>query len=405
MNVKTAALLAPALIIPSAATEASLLKQGGVVSPSHVHLVHHFSGVEVRPGASHARLFHPGVPLERQPRVMIAVDLLQAVLPGLVYFAAGDRNVAATYTTIFLVAGTTSYTIPANWNSDDNFVGGIGAGGSGRGGTSYGAGGGGGGGGGGAWSEIVNQAHAAGAVVAVQIGAPGGTSPGVVNAMSTPPTASTDTTWNSAAILKAAHGLAYTGSTTITGPQNGPIVGGAGGAAASCVGTTKFSGGNGGTSGAGLAYGGVNNGGGAGGGGGAAGPNGAGNAGGTGLYGQNTAGAYGGTGGRGNAASGGLGGVGGTNPRTTNPQVGGAGSAGGAGTEFQASPARGCGGGGGGGAGGYGLSATAGGAGGAGGNYGAGGGGGGGASTAGIAGATGAAGAGGLIRIQYRALI
>jgi hypothetical protein len=240
---------------------------------------------------------------------------------------------------IFLLNGTTTWTVP-----DDCVQVVVDCLGSGSGGA--GGAGAGGGGGGGAWARSILTVTPR-AVLNVGIGAGGATGQ-----------KGNDTWFNATSLANAvANGntvsCAAAGAAAVTG---GGGTGGLGGTAAASVGTSANNGGNGGSVSTD-----------AGGGGGAGGPNGAGNVGANGTVGN------GGIGGQGDGTSGGTGGAGGTT----------SGTAGNPGTEYDASHGSG---GGGGGC----TTGTAG----AGGNYGAGGGG---ATTGGTAGV----GANGLIVINY----
>ena len=151
--------------------------------------------------------------------------------------AGSYRQTLTTQVTVTLTSGTT-WTVPANWNSSNNFVECIGGG---AGGLQNGAAGvnyGGPGGGGGAYARGNNITLTAGASVPISIGA-GGTQ-GV---------SGSDTSFNSGAVL-AKGGSVGSGTT-----------GGIGGLTATSVGSIKFAGGNGG---AGSAT--INSGGGGGGG-------------------------------------------------------------------------------------------------------------------------------------------
>lgn len=285
---------------------------------------------------------------------------------------------------IFLPAGTTTWTVPTNWNSLNNTVEAIGSGANGldellsgsQGGT---------GGGGGAYAKISNLALTGGAVISVQVGAGNST---------------LVTRFKDSSTLVADYGRRGTG-------YNLP---GAGGLAANSVGTVKFSGGSGGAQGRDAGSGG----------GGSAGPNGPGANGGiaasTSIYGGSGGGGAnnGSAGSDSSANNGGVGGngVGGTGGGTGGSPGGGNGSNGGGGggaydvstdraggsggsdTAFDAT--HGCGGGGGGGTG---KGAAVHGNGGAAGGYGGGGGGAGYKNSSG--GAVGGAGAPGLIVITY----
>lgn len=250
-------------------------------------------------------------------------------------------------TVVFLTSGT-SYAIPADWNNSMNSIEVIGGG-------AGGAGNGGGGGGGGAYSKAVNVTLSG--TVGYAVGAGGGSN------TSGGDTYFCNSTSNCASIAGTAVVAGAKG-----GVSSGTTAGGAGGASASGVGSTKYSGGNGG--GDADVYR-------AGAGGGAAGKNGAGN---------DATGA--GVGGSGDAGSGGAGGAAGTNGTNA--------VAGSAGTEWDATHGSG----GGGGAGYIDGNNSLSGVGGAGGAYGAGGGGGGGDGIS-SASTSGGAGSQGLIVISY----
>ena len=151
---------------------------------------------------------------------------------------------ALTESQVFLTSTTTSsWTVPANWNSSNNTIEVIGAGG----GSQYiGSDG----GGGGAYSKISNLTLTPGASVSYQVG------DGTVTAT----TSSSRDTWFSSTATVLAKG----------GTKGGKSSPGSGGASTSGVGTLKYSGGNGGNYTSSGVYTG-------GGGGGAAGPNGNGN--------------------------------------------------------------------------------------------------------------------------------
>jgi hypothetical protein len=198
--------------------------------------------------------------------------------------ASGD--LPALVNVVFLLSGTT-FEVPATWNDADNSIHTIG--GAGGGGTPIFAVLAAGGGGGGAYSAIVNKVLTPGAMLTYHVGTGGAAG---VNG--------TDTWFNGASL--AASSVGAKGGTT------GAVTdGGAGGAAASGIGTTKHSGGDAGDGG----NGGSRNGGG--GGGGAAGPNGDGAEGSRGTNGG------GGEGGGGGGADGGFdGGDTGTQPGGNN---------------------------------------------------------------------------------------
>ena len=220
-----------------------------------------------------------------------------------------------TTTTSFLTSGTT-FSVPADWNDNNNSIQCIGAGGGGL--TRSGAPG----GGGGAYCRTTNVTLTPSGSVQIQIGAGGAAG------------ASGTASWfNGTSSTSASCGAA--GGAGAAGNTGGP-----GGTTGNSIGGATFAGGSGGsTGGTGSA---------SAGGGGAAGPNG------LGVNGVSAPSTTPGAGGAGDAGMGGTGGA-----------VGG--SAGGNGTEFQVSPAFGSGGGGG--------SGTASVNGGQGGNYGGGGGG------------------------------
>lgn len=202
----------------------------------------------------------------------------------------------------FITAGTTTFTVPSDWNSGNNSIECIGAGGTGgpNGRT---------GGGGGGYSKVTNITLTPGASITVQVGA----------------SAAWVSSLNQAITKNSYFNGANLAASTVgaRGGQDGTdtlATNALGGSAASGIGTTKFSGGQSGTtddlSGSGA--------------GGAAGPNG------DGGNGTNGSGGVGGNGGAGDNGSGGAGGVGG-NPAT----------AAGNGTEFDATHGSGGGGGGG----------------------------------------------------------
>jgi hypothetical protein len=156
----------------------------------------------------------------------------------------------------YILQGTTTFTVPTDWNDSDNKIECIGAGGSGATGVAPN-----GGGGGGAYSASTNVNMPEGSVVTVQVG----------DGVSTASTAGTDTwicnsTSNCASAVDTAvvcgadggSGGSDTASTTAPGGQTG-----------NGTGTVKFAGGTGGSSGGSGCEGGA-------GGGGAAGPHGAG---------------------------------------------------------------------------------------------------------------------------------
>lgn len=240
-----------------------------------------------------------------------------------------------------LITSTGSWTVPSDWNSNNNSIEAIGGGGGGGSGSgSAGAGG------GGAYAKRSNVALTPGSSLSVTIGAGGAGGVGSANGI-----AGTDTYIGSAGCSSA--------SVCAKGGARGTTsAGGAGGSSGSSRGSTKFKGGDGRQGGGSSGN--------PGGAGGAGGPNGAGV---NGVVGSATSGA----GGAGDALFGGIGGSGGA----------GAGAPGGNGLEWNTS--NGVGGSGGGGGGG----ATTGGA---GGSYGGGGGGG---KTSGGAGAQ------GLLMITY----
>ncbi len=192
---------------------------------------------------------------------------------------------AAASKVIFLTSGTSSWTVPADWNSANNKIEAIGAGGSSVG-TSgvYG-------GGGGAYAKITNLALTPGAVIPVQIGAGGG---------------AVTTQFRDSSTLVADYGRNGTAS-----------INGAGGTVANSVGSVKYKGGDAGSW--------VSD---APGGGGAAGPNGAGGNGGSSV----SSGGWGASGGGGGADGGATGGspaAAGSWPQTVGPVSGAGGNGGG----------------------------------------------------------------------------
>jgi len=243
----------------------------------------------------------------------------------------------------FILSGTTTWTVPVDWNNSNNSIECIGGGGGGKNGN--GAVNSGGGGGGGAYSASNNLTYTPGHIINLSIGAAGAANGGSGGDTSI----QNDSNSGSQVLAKGGVGGAVS-------------TGGSGGSSGSGIGNTRVNGGNGGAGGSGGGPGG-------GGGGGAGG-----NLGGAGVNGSDHSGSTGGAGGAGDNGSGGAGGAAG----------GGTGSDG---TEWQVSPARGSGGGGGGGSGAFGN-------GGAGGNFGGGGGGGG-------QNGSGAAGTAGIIVITY----
>lgn len=240
--------------------------------------------------------------------------------------------------TIYLTSGT-QWTVPMDWNNNDNYIECYGAGASGDG-CQWGAGG-----GAGAWAKRTNLSLTAGSIVTYQVGAGGPTT-----AASSQGTAGGDTWFNGTSYSTAS--CAAPGGARSTYPGSGQIVtGGVGGQASICRGGNgvtvvnpgagfAYSGGNGGTNNFNVAFSGS-------GGGGAAGPGGNGSNGGANVSG-NTGGAggngsgypaggagAGGTGGAntgangGNGGNGGPGGGGGGGGVTTNNAVGGNGGNGG----------------------------------------------------------------------------
>lgn len=189
---------------------------------------------------------------------------------------------AATPTRIFLTTkGANTWTVPSDWNNDDNTIETIGGG---AGGYLYGAGG-----GGGAYSRISNLTLTPGASITTQVGANGAVS-----------TAGGDSWFNASNLASSSVGS--------KGGSSG-VFGGTGGANSSGIGTTKFSGGNGSRSDGGGA-----------GGGGAAGRRGPGKDGGQ-------SGELGGTGGAGGGGAGGGSSTAGTTVSSgTTSGAGGAGS-------------------------------------------------------------------------------
>lgn len=299
----------------------------------------------------------------------------------------------------YITTGTSTWSVPADWNNGMNKIEAIGSGGGGAQGTSAAGGG---GGGGGAYQSITNYSASAGASVPVTVGAAGGAN---------------KTMFASTTTLLADFGRSASGATGGAGgttAENYPVGGHAGGLG----GTSPSSGqgaGSGGGGSAGPTGAGANGGAGAGtggGGGGGGGANGGaiGSAGtssnGAGGNGGNGSGGAGGTGTAGSAASdsvtptgatagtgGGGGGSGGSGADTHTTGNGGAGS-----LAASWSASYGVGGGGGGSGGNSGTSSGASGSGGAAGGFGGGGGG------SGAAVAVGGAGAGGngLLVISYR---
>jgi hypothetical protein len=204
------------------------------------------------------------------------------------YFS-NPREVEAATNVIYLTSGTT-WTVPADWNPANNsieVIGGGGGGANGIGNTNAGSGGGGGG-----YSKINNLALTPGANVTVQVGTGGANGAAGANG--------TDTFFNGASCVGAS-ACAKAGA---GGDTAGSHVGGAGGAAASGVGSTKYSGGSGGNSSGGGS-----------GGGGAAGPAG------SGAVGGGTTGIANNGGGGGGGAAGGT--AGGASLSTTNGAAGG----------------------------------------------------------------------------------
>lgn len=193
---------------------------------------------------------------------------------------------------VFLTSGT-SWTVPSDWNSNNNSIEVIGGGGGGAtaGGTTSGYGG----GGGGAYSKESNITLTPGASVTYAVGSGGSAGSNGGDTYFCNSSSNCASIGGSAVVVGAKGGSGTTNTT-----------GGTGGSAASGVGTTKYSGGNGGNGGA---WGG-------GGGGGAAGPSGAGAGGGS--SGGSVQGAAGGGGASGGTAgsgpSGGTGGAGGNGP-------------------------------------------------------------------------------------------
>ncbi len=273
---------------------------------------------------------------------------------------------------IFITStASTTWTVPADWNSASNTIELIGGGGGGgAGGAAQGAGGG--GGGGGAYAKISNFSAAPGTSVKIQVGAAGGSAVGG---------ALTYFGWNGSGATTTCSATTMSACAAAGGAGNsasGNLPGNSvsGGLATGSVGSTTYNGGGGSSGGA---TGGSNSGAG-GGGGGAAGLNAGGT---TGAVGSLTTG---GAGGQGDGTFGGAGGA--------------ADTAGSNGTEWSASPAYGSGGGGGGASGGgHGAAGVAGQA---GGTYGAGGGGGSGVGKGGSgSGGAGGAGTQGIIVITY----
>lgn len=273
-------------------------------------------------------------------------------------------NVAPQTYTVFLTSGST-WTVPNDWNDNDNTIEVIGGGGGGANGTagSGGSGGAGGaGGGGGGYSSATNLDLTPGNSVDISVGSSGSVG-----------NAGGDTFFNGTTC----------GGSTVCATGGGAASGSTGGSGGTASVGTGVSGGTGGGGGSAS-----NGGGGGGGGAGAGGPNAAGNNGTAGSGGSGNSGGAGGGGGQGDGTSGGSGGSGGTAPA-------GNGGNGGNGTEWDATHGSGGGAGGGGGqdrnASSVGNAGTA-------GQYGGGGGGGG---RGGSGSGAGSAGVQGLIVITY----
>lgn len=332
------------------------------------------------------------------------LSLIGVTLP-LAFISAPPKVGAATQKVIFLTSGT-SWTVPSDWNDNNNSIEVIGGGGGGLTQTASNYGGGGGGGG---YSKIENASLSRGATITIQIGVGGGAGVAGGDTYLCNNISNCDSIGGSAVLVGAQGGGVAT---------NNGVTGGLGGLASNGVGSVRYSGGNGGSGSGSFASGG-------GGGGGSAGPNGDGAAGGAAASeasgGGGGGGANGGSGGvAGSGANGSLGG----NNRTTagggaaGSPDGGLGSDGGGGgggdgltnpggnggsggvdllwiqtsNSLTAGPA------GGGGGGGRGAGSSSGGSGGSGGVYGGGGGGGGYSDgTLGVGGA----GGGGLVIITY----
>jgi hypothetical protein len=195
------------------------------------------------------------VQLQSAQSVEIDVNLFDCYLPPASWVAGviSSGGGGLVLSLVLLTSGT-SWTVPANWNSANNFIHGYGAGG--RGASGSGTSGGGGGGGGG-YAEVDNSTFTPGAAIPYQIGAEGGTTGAGVG-----PTA--NTWFNAGTFLIAAGGATGTAGSGAGG------VGGLGGAVGNCVGA-------GGTNGGGVGGNGTaNHGGGGGGAGSAAGIGGAG---------------------------------------------------------------------------------------------------------------------------------
>jgi hypothetical protein len=217
----------------------------------------------------------------------------------------------ASAATVFLTdTNTTTWTVPADWDSTaGNSIEVIGGGGAGGADVGYGGGG---GGGGGAYSKINNLALTPGDSVSFSVGG-GGTDPNPVRGKL--PSASGRDTWfngtscaGSSVCAKGGAGGVANNLNDPNAPVDVPAPGGAGGSAAGGVGSVRYSGGDGGKGGGGHssnfcwgacgAWGG-------GGGGGAAGPGGAGKNGGGDVGKVSQAGGGGGGGGGGNSTAGG----------------------------------------------------------------------------------------------------
>ncbi len=326
-------------------------------------------------------------------RLVVGILIFSLVWVGYDYFGEPELAEAAVVRIFITNTSTTTWQVPANWNSASNTIEVIGGGG---GGTSLTTGAGGGGGGG--YGRMANLSLTPGNNITIGVGSGG------------PVNTNGGNTWFNAASFAACVSTAVCASAE-GGKSTGTVTGGAGGASATGVAATEFSGGAGGSGSASFDQS-SGGGGGAGSRNGIGGTGGAGDAltagdeaqGGGGASGDNAgatdngvAGAQnGGDGGDslGNASSGGTGGTSANGAAGTDGGGGGggdtarSGGAGGAGEDWQVSPARGPGGGGGG--------ADDDGAftGGAGGTYGGGGGG----------GNTGGIGAQGIIVITYTSL-
>ncbi len=295
------------------------------------------------------------------PLEMISMDAQQTFRDTRQWQLASDA-------TVYITSGT-SWTVPNDWNDNDNSIEVVGGGGGGANGTASSTSGGlgGGGGGGGGYSKITNLDLTPNSSVSLAVGSGGSVG-----------SAGGSTYFNGSSCASS--------SVCATGGGGGSGTNGGSGGVAS-VGS-GYSGGNGGSGGAAS----TNAGGGGGGGGGAGGLYASGNAGNNGSAASGNTGGAGGSGGRGDGSYGGIGGSGG--PASSS------GGAGGNGSEWDSTHGSGGGGGGGGG----GSRNNNGGGGGTSGQYGAGGAGGGG-SGKGYSAGSGSSGKQGIIVIQYTPLV